>query len=74
MDYSYEGSHPPTQLAAMAASYSPKSSSYLVWLADSGCNAHAFQDIALIVSSTPCVSDDHIAIGNGKGPSSNSHG
>lgn len=42
MDYSFQGCHPPSQLAAMAASYNPALEQ--AWYADSGATNHITHD------------------------------
>ena len=70
MDYSYQGRHPPTQLAAMVA----QSNSLFVeeeeqsWHANSGANQHITADLEnLNLSREPYQGSANVAVGNGSG-------
>uniref|UniRef100_A0A2N9J9Y4 Integrase catalytic domain-containing protein n=1 Tax=Fagus sylvatica TaxID=28930 RepID=A0A2N9J9Y4_FAGSY len=67
MDYSYQGRHPPTQLAAMVAhtnSQFPEDEQ--PWYADSGANQHITADLEnLNISQEPYQGNADVAVGNG---------
>jgi hypothetical protein len=66
MDYSFQGRHPPAQLAAMVAqTYTIPE--YDLWYADSGANNHITNDIANLSLHESYGGDDSVAIGNGSG-------
>lgn len=66
MDYSYQGRHPPSQLAAMVAhtniAYDDQQ-----WYVDSGANAHITNELENLSFKQPFQNDDPIAVGNGAG-------
>jgi transposase InsO family protein len=65
MDYTYQGRHPPPQLAAMVAQ-----NNALVddeWYADSGANAHLTADLENLTIQQPFIGKDTVAVGNGSG-------
>lgn len=65
MDYSYQGQHPPSQLAAMAASYNlaPEQT----WFADSGATDHITNDLNNLSIQMNYHGRDQVAVGNGQG-------
>jgi hypothetical protein len=65
MNYSFQGCHPPTELAAMVAEASATYLSQNQWYADSGANVHVTSDIANLASSQPYIGDDSVGVGNG---------
>jgi hypothetical protein len=66
MDYSYQGKHPPPQLAAMAAQTNATFEDQ-PWFADSGANTHITNDLENLSIQQPFQSDDTVAVGNGTG-------
>jgi hypothetical protein len=50
MNYSYQGRHPPPQLAAMAAQTNALYDEDQEWLADSGANAHITNELENLTS------------------------
>jgi hypothetical protein len=66
MDYSYQGRHPPDQLAAMVAQLNEEFGAEK-WLADSGANAHITPDAANIHEPQPYEGPDMVGVGNGTG-------
>jgi hypothetical protein len=65
MDYSYQGCHPPTQLAAMVAQTDTQLEEQ-EWLADRGANAHITCNLEnLSIQPQPFQSQESVAIGNG---------
>jgi hypothetical protein len=64
MDYSYQGRHPPPQLAAMVA-HTNSSLENQQWLADSGANAHITGDINNLQDQQPFLNTDAVTVGNG---------
>uniref|UniRef100_A0A2N9EVL6 Integrase catalytic domain-containing protein n=1 Tax=Fagus sylvatica TaxID=28930 RepID=A0A2N9EVL6_FAGSY len=70
MDYSYQGRHPPTQLAAMVAHTNSQlvEEDHQPWYADSGANQHITADLEnLNLSSEPYQGNTDVAVGNGSG-------
>jgi hypothetical protein len=66
MDFSYQGRHPPTQLAAMAAQTNaihedPE------WFGDSGANAHITNNLNNLTIQQPFEGNDTVEVGNGSG-------
>ncbi|KAA8540914.1 hypothetical protein F0562_024948 [Nyssa sinensis] len=53
MNYSFQGRHPPTKLAAMVAEANTTYLSQHQWYADSGANIHVTSDIANLATSQP---------------------
>jgi hypothetical protein len=66
MDYSYQGKHPPPQLAAMAAQTNATFEDQ-PWFADSGANTHITNDLENLSIQQPFQFDDTVAVGNGAG-------
>ena len=67
MNYSYQGRHPPPQLAAMAAQSNALYDDEQEWLADSGANAHITNNLENLTIQQPFEGNDMVAIGNGSG-------
>lgn len=69
MNYSYQGRHPPTQLAALAAKPNSQieNSEEQPWYADSGANNHIIAALENLAIQEPYKGDDEIAVGNGSG-------
>jgi hypothetical protein len=69
MDYSYQGRHPPSQLAAMVAhTNSQFGEEEQPWYADSGANHHITADLEnLNLSQEPYQGTADVAVGNGSG-------
>ena len=64
MDFTYQGRHPPSQLAAMVAQTNA-SLDQEPWYAGSGANNHitgAFENLSL---QAPCNGSDNVTVGNG---------
>jgi hypothetical protein len=67
MDYSYQGHHPPSQLAAMVAQTNTQVEEQQRF-ADSGANAHITRDLEnLTVQPQPFQGQESVAVGNGSG-------
>lgn len=69
MNFSYEGRHPPSKLAAMNATTSSSDSFPLnsqVWLTDTGCNAHLTNDLSNLNVSSAYNGEDNIMVGAGQ--------
>jgi transposase InsO family protein len=66
MDYSYQGRHPPTQLATMVAQRNAAVEDQQ-WLADSGANTHITNELENLTLQQPFQSDETVAVGNGAG-------
>lgn len=64
MDYSYQGRHPPPQLAAMVAQ-SNNAFEDPQWFADSAANTHITQDLENLNVQEPFQQHDTVAVGNG---------
>jgi hypothetical protein len=64
MDYSYQGRHPPPQLAAMAAQTNATLDEQ-EWLADSGANAHITNELGNLTIQQPFENNETVAVGNG---------
>ncbi|XXG44345.1 hypothetical protein AAC387_Pa01g4176 [Persea americana] len=62
MDYSYQGRHPPPQLAAMAASFTPDGEQN--WFADSGATTHVTNDLQHLSIHSNYEGKDKLAVGN----------
>jgi hypothetical protein len=67
MNYSYQGRHPPPQLAAMAAQSNALYDDEQEWLADSGANAHITNNLENLTIQQPFEGNDMVAVGNGSG-------
>jgi hypothetical protein len=67
MDHSYQGRHPPAQLAAMAAHLN-NSLDDQQWFADSGANSHITNELDnLTLQQQPFQGQETVAVGNGGG-------
>lgn len=67
MDYAYQGRHPPTQLAAMAAQTNIELD-YQQWFADSGANSHITNELEnLSLQQQPFKGSEAVAVGDGGG-------
>lgn len=69
MNYSFQGRHPPAQLAALVASQNsthhvvfPSSST---WLTDFGCNAHITTDLNNLSTASEYNGEEQVSIGSG---------
>jgi len=67
MNYSYQGRHPPPQLAAMAAQANALYDEEQEWLADSGANAHITNNLENLSDQQPFEGNEMVAVGNGAG-------
>jgi hypothetical protein len=65
MNYSFQGRHPPTELAAMVAEANTTYLNQHQWYADSGANIHVTSDLANLATSQPYDVDDSVGVGNG---------
>jgi hypothetical protein len=66
MDYSYQGRHPPTQLAALVTQTNANFENQ-DWFADSGANAHITSDDENNTNPQPFECNDIVGVGNGSG-------
>jgi hypothetical protein len=66
MDYTYQGRHPPPQLAAMAAQVNEDFKAQ-DWLADSGAITHITADTSNINNPHPFGGTETVGVGNGAG-------
>jgi hypothetical protein len=66
MDYSYQGRHPPNQLAAMVA-HTNTTIDEQEWLADSGANTHVTNELNNLTLQQPFQGRDSVVVGNGAG-------
>jgi hypothetical protein len=66
MDYSYQGRHPPTQLAAMVAQTN-NTLEEQEWLTDSGANTHVTNELDNLNIQQPFQGRDSVTVGNGAG-------
>ena len=66
MDYSYQGRHPPTQLAAMVA-HTNAAFEDQKWFVDSGANAHITNELENLTIQQPFQGTDTVEVGNGAG-------
>jgi hypothetical protein len=64
MDYSYQGRHPPQQLAAMV-SQSNNVFEDPQWFVDSAANTHITQDLENLNIQAPFQQHDTVAVGSG---------
>ena len=67
MNYSFQGRHPPTELAAIVAESNTTYLNQNQWYADSGANLHVTSDVTNLASSQPYEGDDSVGVGNGTG-------
>jgi hypothetical protein len=63
MDYSYQGRHPPPQLAAMVAQANNVYDDQ--WYADSGANVHITNELENLSLQQPFHQEDTVVVGNG---------
>lgn len=66
MDFSFQGRHPPADLAAMVADINAEFMN-TQWLADSGANAHVTNDDANLDSKRAFDGSETVGVGNGSG-------
>jgi hypothetical protein len=66
MDFSFQGRHPPNELAAMV-SQSTALHEEDEWLADSGVNNHLTADLNNLLLQQPYQGTETMAVGNGSG-------
>ncbi|KAB5547844.1 hypothetical protein DKX38_011250 [Salix brachista] len=67
MNYSFQGRHPPTELAAMVAKANTTYLNQNQWYADNGANIHVTSDLTNLATAQPYDEDDFVGIGNGTG-------
>ncbi|KAJ0038478.1 hypothetical protein Pint_24053 [Pistacia integerrima] len=68
MDFTYQGRHPPAQLAAMAAHTHVTQEDEQPWYLDSGANNHITSELEnLTLQQQPYQGNDKVTIGNGDG-------
>jgi hypothetical protein len=69
MNYTYQGKHPPAQLAAMAAKTNAQTeqNAEQPWYADSGANNHITATLDNLAIQEPYKGDEEVAVGNGSG-------
>ena len=67
MNYSYQGRHPPPQLAAMEAQSNDLYDDEQEWLVDSGANSHITNNLENLTIQQPFEGNDMVAVGNGSG-------
>jgi hypothetical protein len=66
MDYTYQGRHPPPQLAATVAQVNAKFETQ-DWLADFGANTHITAKVSNITNPQPFNGADTVGVGNDEG-------
>jgi hypothetical protein len=66
MDYSFQGRHPPTHLAAMVAQNNAVVEDQQ-WVADSGANTHITNELDNLTLQQPFQSDETVTVGNDAG-------
>ncbi|KAJ0113613.1 hypothetical protein Patl1_02776 [Pistacia atlantica] len=68
MDFSYQGRHPPAQLAAMAAHTHVQQEDAPSWFLDSGANSHVTSALEnLTIQQQPYQGPAQVTVGNGGG-------
>ncbi|KAA8515498.1 hypothetical protein F0562_018891 [Nyssa sinensis] len=68
MDFSYQGRHPPAQLAAMAAHTHVPQENDQPWFLDSGANNHVTSALEnLTIQQQPYQGSTQVTVGNGEG-------
>jgi hypothetical protein len=67
MDYSYQGRHPPSQLAALAAHTHDDVDPEQPWYLDSGANHHITSKLENLSLQQPYKGDENVTVGNGGG-------
>lgn len=68
MNYSYQGRHPPSKLAAMNARTHPhltRQNDEEPWYANSGANNHVTAALDNLTIQEPFKGDEEVAVGNG---------
>ena len=65
MDFSHQGRHPPTKLAAMAtgSQYTQSNDS---WVSDTGTTDHLTANIGNLSMQQPYKGNNHVTVGNGQ--------
>lgn len=63
MNFSYQGQHPPTQLAAMAAKHNFEEEQ--TWYAESGANTHLTANMGDLQLNQPYLVKGGVDVGNG---------
>jgi hypothetical protein len=66
MDFSYQGRHPPSQLAAMAA-HTHNVNDNEPWFANSGANNHITTALDNLALQQPYQGGETVTVGNGGG-------
>ena len=66
MDYTYQGKHPPTKLAAMATASNVYLTQDQPWLADSAATDHVTSSLSHLSFPKPYQGQDQITVGNGQ--------
>ena len=66
MDYTYQGKHPPTKLAAMATTYNACLAQEQPWLADNTTTDHVTANLNQLSFPQPYGGQDHLTVGNGQ--------
>jgi transposase InsO family protein len=67
MDFAYQGRHPPSQLAAMAATTNSATEPEQPWYLDSGANHHITSEIENLTLQQPYQGPETVTVGNGGG-------
>ena len=66
MDFTYQGSHPPTKLASMVANAAQVQASN-AWLTDTGCSDHVTPNLSqLSLMQQPVQGSEAVTVGNGQ--------
>ncbi|XP_059431594.1 uncharacterized protein LOC132165108 [Corylus avellana] len=73
MDFSYQGRHPPPQLAAMVAQTNAAINDQ-EWFADSGANANITNNLENLNIQQPFEANETVEVGNGSGLTINNDG
>jgi hypothetical protein len=74
MNYSYQGKHPPPQLAAMATQSNATYDEDQEWLADSGANAYITNNLENLTIQQPFEGNEMFVVGNEAGLKINNAG
>jgi transposase InsO family protein len=67
MDFSFQGRHPPSQLAAMTAHAHAVPENEQPWYLDSGANNHVTAELENLSLQQPYQGSDSVTVGNGGG-------
>jgi hypothetical protein len=67
MDFAYQGCHPPSQLATMAAATHSATEIEQPWYLDSGANHHITSEIENLTLQQPYQRIENVTMGNGGG-------